>query len=997
MSEEILSAIIHLLAIVAKEDGINTEEIASVESYLDENLNEETANRYLNLFKEISERSEETSQSEEDQIQKICDKINQEQTAQQKAVVVLNLIILIAADGIVTERESELLYYISDKINIAKEVTELIKAFVIYQERSKMVSSSMLIIDDGSQTLPSECKHLIYSELDGFIFVLRIPGIDIYLAKYIGERGMTLNGAPMKSNHIYHFKVGSVIKSAEMPSIYFSEVISAFTQFDQDSRISFVARNVTYKFKNGDIGLRNINIEEGGGRLIALMGGSGAGKSTLLNVLNSNEKPAEGSVRINGIDIHKGSKKIEGVIGYVPQDDLLIEELTVFDNLYFAAKLCFKDYSEVQLNELVDNTLRSLGLHEKRHLRVGSPLAKTISGGQRKRLNIGLELLREPAVLFVDEPTSGLSSRDSENIMDLLKDLTLKGKMIFVVIHQPSEDIFKMFDKLIILDVGGYQIYYGNPVEGISYFKDQVKMVEQSSSANPELIFNIIEAKVVDEYGNLTTDRKKTPKQWYQLFLDKISIKRIHETEIVPEKSLKIPNKIQQIGIFSLRDLKTKLGNIQYLVINFLEAPVLALLLAYIVRYIPRDSPDYVFSENPNVAIFYFMSVIVALFMGLTVSAEEIIKDRKILKREAFLNLSRISYLSSKIFILFSLSGIQTITFVLIGSWLLGIQGMIFPFWLVLFSVSCFANVLGLNISAAFKSAVTVYILIPLLVIPQLILSGVVVNFDQLNPTIIAKDRVPVIGDVMASRWAFEALVVTQFKDNDYEENFFDFDRDMAEAEFKTGYLLPQLLEDLDQVLTLKAENGNKETIKAKFRLLRNEFAKELSFIGMDKFPELEQMNSDQFDHNIHEKAGNFVKRLISYYNERFKKANADKQSVLSQFTSSDEKMTELKQLRETYTNESISLLVKNMGSRQRLIQVRDEYIQKIYPIYQEPKHPTHMFDFRTLFYFPEKHLLGSYIDTLYFNTYMIWFMTIILFITLYYEVLKKLVSGNRN
>ena len=142
-----------------------------------------------------------------------------------------------------------------------------------------------------------------------------------------------------------------------------------------------------------------------------------------------------------------------------------MEDLTVFENLFYAAKLCFGDSSNAEIDNLVKRTLKNLGLMEIKDLKVGSPLKKTISGGQRKRVNIGLKLLREPSVMFVDEPTSGLSSRDSENIMDLLKELFLKGKLVFVVIHQPSSDIFKMFDRLIILDVGGYQIYYGNPME----------------------------------------------------------------------------------------------------------------------------------------------------------------------------------------------------------------------------------------------------------------------------------------------------------------------------------------------------------------------------------------------------------------------------------------------------------------------------------------------------------------------------------------------------
>ena len=158
--------------------------------------------------------------------------------------------------------------------------------------------------------------------------------------------------------------------------------------------------------------------------------------------------------------------------------------------------------------------LVNLGLTEIRNLRVGSPLQKTISGGQRKRLNIGLELLREPTVLFVDEPTSGLSSRDSENIMDLLKELSLRGKMIFVVIHQPSSDIFKMFDTLIIMDSGGFQIYYGNPVEAVVYFRDMINAANKNQGAcpecgniNPEQIFSIIETKVVNDQARLSRPR----------------------------------------------------------------------------------------------------------------------------------------------------------------------------------------------------------------------------------------------------------------------------------------------------------------------------------------------------------------------------------------------------------------------------------------------------------------------------------------------------------
>jgi ABC-type multidrug transport system ATPase subunit len=259
-------------------------------------------------------------------------------------------------------------------------------------------------------------------------------------------------------------------------------------------------------------------------------------------------------VLINGIDIHKSHSETAGMIGYVPQDDLLIEELTVYQNLYYAAKLSFSNATETEIENLVEKTLKNLGISEIQDLKVGNPLQKIISGGQRKRVNIGLELLREPYILFVDEPTSGLSSRDSENIMVLFKELALRGKLIFIVIHQPSSDIFKMFDKLLILDVGGYPIYYGNPLEAITYFKTIAGFVDKDQNqcpecgnVNPEQIFNIIETKMVNEYGEFTDKRRITPCKWYEYFEKFIAPPTIAKHSEKPKSNLNIPNKLKQI------------------------------------------------------------------------------------------------------------------------------------------------------------------------------------------------------------------------------------------------------------------------------------------------------------------------------------------------------------------------------------------------------------------------------------------------------------------
>ncbi len=251
-----------------------------------------------------------------------------------------------------------------------------------------------------------------------------------------------------------------------------------------------------------------------------------------------------------------------------------------------------------------------------------------------------------------------------------------------------------------------------------------------------------------------------------------------------------------------------------------LEAPLLAIILAVIIKY--NSAPggqEYMFRFNENFPPFLLMSIIVALFMGLTVSAEEIIRDRKILKRESFLNLSWNSYLMSKLTILFVLSAIQTFSFVVIGMIILEIEwAMLFPFWFVLFTTSCFASVLGLNISSAFNSAVTVYVMIPLLLIPQMILSGLLFNFDKLNSIISTKGKVPVIADLMASRWAYEALVVDQFKNNKFEKPFYQFDKIESQADFRASFLVNELDKKRKYIADNRGEKSDFHSTNSKER-----------------------------------------------------------------------------------------------------------------------------------------------------------------------------------
>ncbi len=1026
MSEEILKALTQLFAIITKQDGGVTEkERQFVIGFFQQELDQDSVKEYLELYDKFSGYSEEGSKEKEAEGTKkrkltsvrdsvktlgLCKKINKTLTQKQKVVVLIKILELVGSDKNFTPQRMEIIDTISTVFNIVKDEYKLIESFVIQTTKEELNFADILFVDgegehdhtpkskEELEELGIKSKHF-YSELDGRIVFLKVNSVDMYFTKYVGSDQVILNGFIMQKNRVYLFSHGSTVKTQLGAALYYSDLIALFNEELQTAKLSFNADIKEFRFPNGALGLRDVIISEGPGQLIGIMGASGAGKTTLMNVLAGIEQPTIGSVKINGFDINSQKDSIHGVIGYVSQDDLLIEELTVYENLYYNAKLCFANLSESDLDKRVLDVLESLGLDQRKDLKVGSVLDKTISGGQRKRLNIALELIREPAVMFVDEPTSGLSSRDSENVIDLLKELSLKGKLIFVVIHQPSSDIYKMFSKMYIMDTGGFPVFYGNPVEAVTYFKKASNQVdsqrgqcETCGNVNPEQIFNIIEAKVVDEYGQLTNKRKVNPQQWHEGYNEHFKIDIVEDINEEPAHSLFIPNKLKQSIIFTTRDMLSKLSNRQYLLINLLEAPLLALILAFIIKY--KSSPfgdEYIFRFNDNVPAFMLMSIIVALFMGLTVSAEEIIRDRKILKRESFLNLSWNSYLVSKIIILFLMSAIQTMSFVLIGHLILEIHGMTFAFWFALFTCSCLANVLGLNISSAFNSAVTVYVMIPLLLIPQMILSGLLFSFDKLNEVLSTKGKVPIVADMMASRWAYEAMAVHQFKNNDYQAPYYDLEKTQSVADFKAAYLVEELKKKRRFINDNYKDSNDSLTqvLKKDLKIIKNNLVDESFRDGLENM-DLNNLTIENFSEETSKSLENYLNNYKKHYQSTYNKAVAKKDQMVYYFENNEGYDYNLNDSKNEYYNESLADLVMNVAEKDRIIEYRGELIQQINPIFNEPDKPSHFLDYRAQFFAPKKHFAGVYFNTYFFNLIIIWIMTLFLYLMLYFEALRK-------
>lgn len=1012
MNESILKALMQLFAIIANvnKDGVSDKSRSIVESYLNLQLNIAQVKEYLELFdnyiaihhgdmtKKDGTKVRKRTSSNSVKVLKICQKINEELHQDQKILVLLQLLEFISYGEAITEKDLDFVKTVSDIFNIPEDEYFNCHSFSLDSSLEKIpYKENMLILDTNEGAPFPGFKHLQYKQLNGRILVLYLPSINMYAFRYAGENDLYLNGHSILLARTYMLPKGSAIRNPKIGNIYYSDIVSKFIDSMHEQQVIFTAKDVEFRFKNSTNGIHRFNFSEKGGELIGIMGGSGVGKSTLLNVLNGNLAPQSGQVLINGFDVYKDKEQLKGVIGFVPQDDLLIEELTVYQNLYYNAKLCFSKYDEDEIKEAVNKVLEDLDLKETSDLIVGNPLKKTISGGQRKRLNIALELIREPLVMFVDEPTSGLSSMDSEMVMDLLKEQTLKGKLVIVNIHQPSSEIFKMFDELLIMDKGGYLVYYGNPVDSVVYFKTMSSHVNameaecyNCGNINPEQVLQILEAKIVDEYGRITRKRKTNSAEWADLYQKNVEINKTEVTleKELPKNNFSIPNIFKQFRIFSIRNILSKLTNKQYILINFLEAPFLAMMLAYFTKYIEGTADDptaYIFSANENVPIYLFMAVIVSIFIGLTVSAEEIIKDRQLLKREKFLNLSRFSYINSKILILFIISAVQTISFILIGNLIMEIQGLTLAHWLVLFSAACASNMIGLNISSALDSVVTIYILIPFLVVPQLLFSGTMVKFEKLNRSISSYEHVPILGDLMVSRWAYEAMAIKQFKDNDYQKHFFYLEKKKSEASYIASYLIPALNNKISKI-----QYSNKGNRLRNIDILRNEVIKLNNQTPNYIFDKVDLITDEKIDAQLFKELQNHLQLVTRYYQKRQNKAINLLDKEVAELTTKLGGKDALVELKKNYYNDLLSDMVMNRTEIHKIHNTEDGFVQLADPIYKDPISNYG----RAHFYSPIKKL-GSYeIDTYWFNVIVMWLFSLILYVMLLTDALRKIIAS---
>lgn len=488
---------------------------------------------------------------------------------------------------------------------------------------------------------------------------------------------------------------------------------------------------------------------------VGLLGPSGAGKSTLMDSLNGMRPATSGNVLINNLDLYRHLDSLKQSIGYVPQDDIIHRELTVYRTLYYVARLRLSsDVSTKEIDQIINEVMDVTGLSERRDVPVSQ-----LSGGQRKRVSIAVELITKPSVIFLDEPTSGLDPATEEKIMKLFRQIAESGRTVILTTH--AMENVKLFDKIVVL-MRGKLVFYGAPQEALAHvnaesFKDLYDKLEdpidERIAAMPALPPNApksqkqqfkrqreqIAEQVADEWKR----KFQSTDQYRRNVIEPLSILPRDGRAVAPPKRRTSPaDSIRQWGTLTRRYFEVLSRDKFNLLILFGQAPIIAFLTYLVVAAkLPRDFP-------------YFMLGLVSIWFGTSIASREIIRERAVYTRERMVNLRLFPYVASKLFVLAVIVSVQcALLFATVKFFhytgLMSLPGWAGPQFIVMIIASLVGIALGLFVSAIVKTSEMATSLVPLILIPQIIFSGLVG---------VPQGTAKLVGAVMPATWAFDGL-----------------------------------------------------------------------------------------------------------------------------------------------------------------------------------------------------------------------------------------------
>ena len=461
------------------------------------------------------------------------------------------------------------------------------------------------------------------------------------------------------------------------------------------------------------------------GEMVAIMGPSGAGKTSVLTSLAGYTPPTKGHVLMDGMSLYKHYDVFRRAIGYVPQEDVMHRTLTVEEVLYFHAKLNFpSEIDDAEIRERVDTVLRELDLGRVRTSIVGDEVRRGLSGGQRKRLNVAIELMGQPSLLLLDEPTSGLDARSAMQLIRQCRGLASGGRTVVMTIHQPRREAFDLFDKILLLSTGGKVAYFG-PVTGVKRYFGERSEVPPESARNPA-------DYVLDALDPLDSALSRDPQAWKADYLsspqhERFVSSRMRKDQLKQARKAAQHSKARQMNPFRQtwtlfrRYALLKWRDRSALAVQMVQAPVIAGLAALLFH--KGWFKPMLFQDDVTPTLFVIVAA--AVWFGCSNVAREIVGERAIFRRERMGQLRPGPYLASKLVLQGGLVTLQILTLLAILVPTIPLQGSLTGLVGVSLLAGLSAMAMGILLSTLARTELQAIQLVPIVILPQIMLSGI--------------------------------------------------------------------------------------------------------------------------------------------------------------------------------------------------------------------------------------------------------------------------------
>ncbi len=896
---------------------------------------------------------------------------------------------------------SDIIFKLASQLELPASLSEKTEGFLVKESRLVHEKFYLKLIPEGKDTIeqlegnwvesnkPEEIKteeKLVVKSIQYPIEAIYLPEPNVFLLSTASYPGTFRKNNSVFPGPYYLLKLKDTLYTPEDIEINYTVLKEKLIEKVFEKRFFLFADNVAFHSK-GNYSVKAFSMLAYPGQLVGVVGKEGSGKTTLLQMLAGYQKPGFGAIYLNAFNIFKNKYQLAGIMGYVPEEDFLFEELTVAENIELTARLYLGDSSIKERKVLVEGVLSDLRLTNIQHLVVGNIEEKILQPGQRRLVNIALELIRQPEVLIVDNARYGLSISDASLVVECLSALTFRGMLILTSITQTSPEVFGNFDSLFVLGDQGYPLFYGPRHKALVHFVRYIPPgLRQGYIQKDRFISNdileVIDLRQQKLRSELDVELPAETIMYADFKKHEPRDKSFRKQKnILPAIKFPPSRLEQQYRSYSARIFKIKLARRKELAFTILVAPILALIYALLLRQ--NTDGVYQFSENNNIPAYFFLSILTCIFLGVAQTALEIIQEKKILIKEDHLNLSMFSYINAKISYHFLLIFFQTFLFTLVGNSLLEIKGMLFYHWMVYFSAAASGVFTGLFISATHNSIHSVfYKTIPLFILYCLLLGGGWLPLDKIQRE--QKKYPPLITEFTISKWAYEAIMVQQFVSNPFEKHFFEADKKIRNGVFQTQQVLPFLESNLHYV----GSNPKLKTDTTQFMLqsLRNQLIYYERTEDIFPFEYTSELNTQSANMVILSETAEYIDYLLYYFAKMYQHGTVQKQATadsLRNLYGSEY----IEQLEKKHLNKQVKNYVTN-SEAEKAFEVRKGMLyQYSDPVFQNPGNNYG----RAQMFQAQKMFNGQLISSFEYNLSVIWSLNLLVYLLLITKIPTRL------